>query len=66
MHLSFQNEHELPQSPDVVYAEKVLGGHMVVRENVSDEESNVELETLFNAVIAEREKLGGLFTGGAA
>ena len=66
MHLAFQNEHELPGDEDVVYAEKVLGGNMVVRANRSGEESRIELETLFNAVIAEREKINGLFPGGAS
>jgi len=66
MHLAFQNEHELPGDDDVVYAEKVLGGNMVLRANRSGEESRIELETLFNAVIAEREKINGLFPGGAS
>jgi ABC-2 type transport system ATP-binding protein len=64
MHLAFQNEHELPEGEDVVYAEKVLGGHMVLRENMSGEGSRIELETLFNAVIAEGERVNGLFPGG--
>jgi len=64
MHLAFQSDHELPEAEDAVYAEKVLGGYMVVRENRSGEESRVELETLFNAVIAEREKVNRLFPGG--
>ena len=34
---------------------------MVVKENRSGEESKIELETLFNAVIANREKINGLF-----
>ena len=65
-HLAFQNDHDLPGEEDAVYAEKVLGGYMVVRENRSGEESRIELETLFNAVIAQREKLNGLFPGGAS
>jgi ABC-2 type transport system ATP-binding protein len=65
-HLAFLNEHELPEGEDVVYAEKVLGGHMVVRPNTSGEESHIELETLFNAVIADRDRINGLFPGGAS
>jgi ABC-2 type transport system ATP-binding protein len=64
MHLAFQSDRELPQAADVVYAEKVLGGYMVVRKNVAGEESRIELETLFNAVIAEGDRVSGLFPGG--
>ncbi len=65
-HLSFQIDHELPEAEEAIYAEKVLGGHMVVKENRSGEESKIELETLFNAVIANRDKINGLFPGEAS
>jgi ABC-2 type transport system ATP-binding protein len=64
--LTFTVDHELPETDEVIYAEKVLGGYMVVKENRSEEESRVELETLFNAVIAEGEKINGLFPGEAS
>jgi hypothetical protein len=39
----------------------VLGGYAVVRENTSGEESRIELETLFNAVISNSDAINRLF-----
>jgi ABC-2 type transport system ATP-binding protein len=60
-HLSFQMDHEPSRAEDALYSEKVLGGYMVVRKNTTGEESKIELEILFNAVIAKGEKINGLF-----
>jgi hypothetical protein len=38
----------------------------VVRENSSGEETNVDLEVLFNTVVASRDKVRALFVGSAA
>ena len=65
-HLSFQMDHEQSRAGDVLYSEKVLGGYMMVKANTSGEDSKIELEILFNAVIANSEKINRLFPGGGA
>ena len=56
-----QIEHDLPESDDVIYSAKVLGGYAVVKENRSSEESRMDLETLFNAVTTSRDKINKIF-----
>jgi len=50
-----------PEDPGALYAEKTLGGWAVLRESSGQEESSMDLETLFNAVTAEGGKVRGLF-----
>jgi ABC-2 type transport system ATP-binding protein len=61
-HLIIQMEHDLPLTGDVLYSAKVLGGYAVVKKNSSGEESRMDLEILFNAVTANREKINELFS----
>jgi ABC-2 type transport system ATP-binding protein len=65
-YLIFESDHELPKGEEVIYDEKMLGGYMIVRENTSGEETKIELETLFNAVIADSEKINRIFSRGAS
>ena len=60
-HLVINMEQESPDTGDVLYSADVLGGHVVVKENTSGEESKIELETLFNAVISNSDKINKLF-----
>ncbi|MBN1836361.1 MAG: ABC transporter ATP-binding protein [Spirochaetales bacterium] len=50
-----------PAPEEVLYADKTLGGYIVVRENTRGEEARVDLETLFNTVIANRDRVAALF-----
>ena len=61
--LSAKLEREEPSGPGVLHAEKTLGGWVVVRENTGGEETQMDLETLFNTVIAGGEKVQALFEG---
>jgi ABC-2 type transport system ATP-binding protein len=61
--LSTRIEREEPVDPGVLYAEKTLGGWVVARENTNGEETPMDLETLFNTVIAGGEKVQALFEG---
>jgi len=54
-------EREEPPAGSVLYAEKTLGGYVVVRESSGGTEGNLDLETLFNAVTSNREKVKALF-----
>jgi len=69
--LRVEMQMEQPSGDGVLYSEKALGGYVVVRRNESGEETQLDLETLFNTVIANRDRIGQLFaaqssTGGAA
>ena len=69
--LQVEIQMEQPSGDGVLYSEKALGGYVVVRRNESGEETQLDLETLFNTVIANRDRIGQLFaarssTGGAA
>jgi ABC-2 type transport system ATP-binding protein len=64
--LSVTMEHEMPSDAGVVYSDKTLGGYVVVRENAAGAENRVDLETLFNTVIASRDRVRAIFSGGAA
>jgi ABC-2 type transport system ATP-binding protein len=59
--LQVEMQIEQPSGDGVLYSEKTLGGYVVVRENRSGEETQPDLETLFNTVIGNRERIGGLF-----
>jgi ABC-2 type transport system ATP-binding protein len=64
--LSAQLEREEPAGPGVLYSEKTLGGWVVVRENVDGQETQMDLEVLFNTVTAGGEKVQSLFASAEA
>ncbi|UCG00215.1 MAG: ABC transporter ATP-binding protein [Spirochaetaceae bacterium] len=59
--LQVEIEAEQPSGDGVLYAEKALGGYVVVRKNTGGEETQLDLETLFNTVIASRDRIDELF-----
>ena len=59
--LSVSMETEPPADGGVVWSDKTLGGYVVVRENAAGTDSRVDLETLFNTVIASRERVRAIF-----
>ena len=63
--LAVSVERSEPSDGGALYVEKTLGGYVVVRPSAGGEEANVDLEVLFNTVVASREKVAALF-GGAA
>jgi ABC-2 type transport system ATP-binding protein len=70
-YLQVKMQMEEPSEEGVLYSEKALGGYVVVRRNESGEETQLDLETLFNTVIANRDRIEQLFAaqtskGGAA
>jgi len=64
--LSVRLEREEPREGTALYVEKTLGGYVVVREGKGEEEANIDLETLFNAVTTNGEKVRAVFENGAA
>ncbi len=52
---------ELPDNESVVYFESSLGSYTVLKENTNMEETRMNLELLFNAVIGNKEKINKIF-----
>jgi len=58
--LCFKIQTEKPNN-DVIYSEETLGGYIVITENENSDETKFQLETLFNAIIANPEKINSPF-----
>ncbi|MEJ7646079.1 MAG: ABC transporter ATP-binding protein [Chryseolinea sp.] len=59
--LTVSKEKEINGKKNVVYAEPTFGGYTVVRRNDAMEETNINLEILFNAVVHSRENVNEVF-----
>ena len=59
--LAITREKELTENSSMVYYESSLGGYTVVKENTEGEETNMNLEILFNAVISNKGKIKEIF-----
>ena len=59
--LSVTRQSELPDSKSLVYSESSLGGYTVVKANPGSEETNMNLEILFNAVVNNTDKIDEIF-----
>ena len=46
---------------DALYAERTPGGYLAVTPNLTGEETEVDLEVLFNAVVSNRAQVQQLF-----
>lgn len=57
---------EEPKDGDLLYCEKIPGGYSAMTRNRAGEESRVDLEVLFNAVVADPAKIDAAFGPGAA
>jgi ABC-2 type transport system ATP-binding protein len=55
-----------PTGEGVLYSDRTIGGWVVVRENTGDEETRLDLETLFNTVIGNPDRVAALFHAHAA
>ncbi|MGL1885424.1 MAG: ABC transporter ATP-binding protein [Reichenbachiella sp.] len=59
--LSLSKQSDLPQGNHIIYTESSLGGYTVISTNDGEDESNIGLEILFNAVISNKEKIHEIF-----
>ncbi|GAB3336530.1 ABC transporter ATP-binding protein [Larkinella ripae] len=59
--LTFSTRSSVTEADRVLYAEPSLRGYSVVQENVEQEDSRVDLERLFNAVVTNRAGIKNLF-----
>jgi len=55
-----------PAGEGILYADRTLGGWVVVRKNTGDEETRLDLETLFNTVTGNPERVAEIFRGAAS
>jgi len=63
-HLRVEKMGSLPDSGDVLYSEERLDGFKAVLENSGGDEGFLDLETLFNTVVNNREKVEAIFEKG--
>lgn len=59
--LKFHVHTGLQEPIDAWYAERIPGGYLVVSENLTGEDTDVDLEVLFNALIQHPERMTNLF-----
>lgn len=57
---------DIPAGVEVIHFEKVLGGYAVLAENRNKEESKIDLELLFNAVVSNKDRIKQIFIGGGS
>jgi len=54
-------EDHLPDSQNVLHVETVPGGHAVVTPNEGGDETEIDLEILFQAVVSDPKRIAGIF-----
>ncbi|WP_143304631.1 ABC transporter ATP-binding protein [Chitinophaga vietnamensis] len=59
--LTFKTVSQLDASQPVLYADSSLRGHAVVMKNIHQEQSRIDMELLFNAVLSNRQPIQELF-----
>jgi ABC-2 type transport system ATP-binding protein len=59
--LAFTKQPIVMEEDGLVYWEPALGGNIVVKKNVDKEETNLNLEILFKAVLANPAKINSIF-----
>ena len=59
--LHFDLEQGLAEPQDALFSERIPGGFKTVRENKTGEESEIDLEALFNTIVMNRETINHLF-----
>jgi ABC-2 type transport system ATP-binding protein len=55
---------QVPDDVEVLYADKGLGGYVIVTERRGEPESQIDLEVLFNAVLGDRSRMQEIFSEG--
>jgi len=59
--LSFELTHSLAEPDGALYSERVPGGHLAIYENNEGEETDVDIEVLFNAIVSNQSQFRTLF-----
>jgi ABC-2 type transport system ATP-binding protein len=53
-----------PEPEEALFSEKTFDGYTIVTENHDNEDSHIDMETLFNTVISNNTKISSMFTDG--
>lgn len=61
--LSFFYQQQEPNHKEYLHYEKQLGGYTIVDSNHNTEDTHIDLEVLFNAVLTNKNKIQQLFSG---
>ena len=61
--MAFLMTSKEPEPLASFYHEKRIGGYMAIAPNLQDEETQIDLEILFNAILANKTKIQSLFEG---
>ena len=61
--LSIEKVNELPAGKPVLFSQEELGGYRIVTEKTEVDESVIDMETLFNAVIENPDAVNNVFKG---
>lgn len=59
--LKFEIHHGLQAPADVLFSERIPGGHLTVRENTEGSDTDVDLEVLFNTIVHFPEEINRIF-----
>lgn len=59
--LYFSVQYRDADLQDALYSERTPGGHLIVTENQHGEDSEVDLEVLFNAIVSNKQKIQQIF-----
>lgn len=59
--LFFEPQYVAMPPEDAIYSERIPGGYMVLKENTNEEESEVDVEVLFNAIVTNKQAIDALF-----
>ncbi|MCD6047815.1 MAG: transporter related [Gammaproteobacteria bacterium] len=62
--LAFTEQADMPEINDYFYYEKKLGGYFIVKPNTGQQDTRVDLETLFNTVRTNKAKIQQYFAQG--
>jgi ABC-2 type transport system ATP-binding protein len=55
--LFFEMIYSNSEPQDVIYAERVAGGYITIKENTNNQSSDVDIEILFNAILSNRNAI---------
>ncbi|RYY59291.1 MAG: ABC transporter ATP-binding protein [Chitinophagaceae bacterium] len=59
--LSFRFAYDKAEAADAIYAESSLQGNLIVSENKNDDETELDLELLYKAIVMSKDKITRVF-----
>ena len=60
--LAFTQQAIEPAASNCIYSEKQLGGYHTISENIKGLDTEINLETLFNAILTQKQKIQAIFS----